>query len=88
MHIPFVNLMVSLVSGESASKFNLKCNVLSHIHFPSNPTDPMFFAGRSADIFYNNQKIGAFGMLHPDVLDRFDIPNPITVMEFNIEPFL
>ncbi|OZJ03624.1 hypothetical protein BZG36_03731 [Bifiguratus adelaidae] len=32
--------------------------------------------------------IGAFGWLHPEVLQSFDIPYPISYMEFNLEPFL
>eukprot|EP00842_Homolaphlyctis_polyrhiza_P001494 jgi/Hompol1/2345/HPOL_002937-RA len=47
-----------------------------------------FFAGRRADIFYNNEKIGSFGVVHPAVLGHFDIVFPCSALEFNLEPFL
>ena len=32
-------------------------------------------------------KVGEFGIIHPDVLAKFDIPNTVTALELNIEPF-
>ena len=32
--------------------------------------------------------LGSFGVLHPDVLDNYDIKYPCSVIEMDIEPFL
>ncbi len=32
-------------------------------------------------------KVGEFGIVHPTVLANFDIPNTVTALEINIEPF-
>ncbi|KAJ3137068.1 hypothetical protein HDU90_002239 [Geranomyces variabilis] len=47
-----------------------------------------FFPGRRADIFYKNQLVGAFGIVHPDVLEKFEIGFPCTAIELNVEPFV
>ncbi|KAI8140510.1 beta subunit of phenylalanyl-tRNA synthetase [Fennellomyces sp. T-0311] len=58
---------------------------------------PTYFPGRSADIYlrYVNEKgerkeeaIGSFGVLHPNVLNNFELTHPATVLEFNLEPFV
>lgn len=54
-----------------------------------------YFSGRQADIFLeastSSQKsevrIGKFGIIHPEVLSKFDIPFPVSALELNIEPF-
>ncbi|KAI8817741.1 uncharacterized protein EV422DRAFT_214421 [Fimicolochytrium jonesii] len=50
--------------------------------------NPTFFPGRRADIFFNNTTIGSFGIVHPEVLARFDIHFPCTALEFNLEPIV
>ncbi len=47
-----------------------------------------YFPGRRADVFVNGQLIGAFGILHPQVLGAFEISYPTSALEINIEPFL
>lgn len=47
-----------------------------------------FFPGRQADIFYKNKRVGTFGMLHPEVLENFEIPFPTSALELNIEELL
>ncbi|KAJ3004827.1 hypothetical protein HKX48_001031 [Thoreauomyces humboldtii] len=47
-----------------------------------------FFEGRRADIFYQNKFVGVFGILHPDVLGKFEIGFPCTAIEVNVEAFL
>ena len=56
-----------------------------HIKESSNPT---YFPGRCADILCGEQIVGSFGILHPQVLENFDIHFPCSSFEFNIEPFL
>ncbi|XP_057301634.1 phenylalanine--tRNA ligase beta subunit-like isoform X2 [Hydractinia symbiolongicarpus] len=47
-----------------------------------------FFPGRSADVWYNNKIIGHMGVLHPEVLTKFELTNPCSALEINVEHFL
>lgn len=49
---------------------------------------PTFFPGRQAEVIYNNQVIGSFGIIHPQVMANFEVPNAASLLEINIEPFL
>lgn len=61
--------------------FNCKLNSYTY-------TDSSYFPGRRADVFYNGAQIGEFGVVHPEVLEKFEIPYPCSVLEINVEPFL
>jgi len=50
--------------------------------------DATFFPNRSASIYYNGKVIGGFGVLHPNVLSRFEIPFPCSALEMDLEIFL
>nr|XP_003700825.1 PREDICTED: probable phenylalanine--tRNA ligase beta subunit [Megachile rotundata] len=50
--------------------------------------DPTFFPHRCAEIVCYNKVIGKMGILHPDVLSKFDLSMPCSVLEIDIEPFL
>ncbi|KAI3460664.1 hypothetical protein Pfo_017327 [Paulownia fortunei] len=50
--------------------------------------EPEFLPGRQASIIYKRKQIGTFGIVHPQVLDNFDIPDPCSFVEVNIESFL
>ncbi|GLT99829.1 hypothetical protein SLE2022_172420 [Rubroshorea leprosula] len=50
--------------------------------------EPEFLAGRQASIVYEGRRIGTFGIVHPEVLNNFDIPEPCSFLELNIESFL
>ncbi|KAH8999260.1 phenylalanyl-tRNA synthetase subunit beta [Lactarius akahatsu] len=55
-------------------------------------TDPTFFPGRAATIFYRAREgqdveIGKLGILHPSVLEKFEIGYPCSALEFSLEPF-
>ncbi|XP_071945670.1 phenylalanine--tRNA ligase beta subunit-like [Antedon mediterranea] len=50
--------------------------------------DPTFFKGRCAEIVVNEKPIGKLGVLHPEVLSKFDLSMPCSALEINIEPFL
>ncbi len=47
-----------------------------------------FFPGRRADVYFNNSKVGSFGIVHPQVLEYFEIAAPCSALELNVEPFL
>uniref|UniRef100_A0A673SXS6 Phenylalanine--tRNA ligase beta subunit n=1 Tax=Suricata suricatta TaxID=37032 RepID=A0A673SXS6_SURSU len=49
---------------------------------------PAFFPGRCAEIFARGQSIGKLGVLHPDVITKFELTMPCSSLEINIEPFL
>ncbi|CAG8554504.1 10339_t:CDS:2, partial [Diversispora eburnea] len=61
-------------------------------YFIEESTDPTYFPNRSADIFLrtseNTKKIGSFGILHPKVLESFEIIYPCSALEFHLGAFL
>ncbi|KAF2825055.1 phenylalanyl-tRNA synthetase [Ophiobolus disseminans] len=54
--------------------------------------DPTFLQGHAAAIKLNlggkNHTIGVFGILHPSVLQKFELPYPVSTVEFNLEVFM
>lgn len=54
--------------------------------------DPTFFPGHAASIHAkiagNDVVIGSFGILHPTVLEKFELKYPVSVVEFNVDVFL
>lgn len=50
--------------------------------------ESMFFTGRGADILLGTEKIGHLGILHPEVLENFEISLPCSVLEMSLEPFV
>lgn len=46
------------------------------------------FPGRRADVIYKGIVVGFFGIVHPTVLEKFEICFPCSVLELNLEPFL
>lgn len=54
--------------------------------------DPTFFPGRAAAIFLRldgkTSRIGELGVLHPSVLEAFDLRYPVSTMEINLEVLL
>ncbi|KAG5875533.1 hypothetical protein JTB14_021584 [Gonioctena quinquepunctata] len=50
--------------------------------------DPAYFPGRCADIICHGTPIGKIGVLHPNVLSKFELTNPCSALEINIQPFV
>jgi phenylalanyl-tRNA synthetase beta chain len=54
--------------------------------------DPTYFAGHGASIHATiagkEVVIGSFGILHPTVLEKFELKYPVSTLEFNVEVFL
>lgn len=50
--------------------------------------DSTFFPGRCAEVFAHGQSIGRLGVLHPDVINKFELTMPCSALDINIEPFL
>lgn len=49
--------------------------------------DPAFFPGRQASVWAKGQRVGHYGIVHPDVLAAFDCPYPASALELSLEPF-
>ena len=47
-------------------------------------TDEAFIDGRRADIVIDGKKVGVFGEIHPEVLERFDINTPVAAFEIDL----
>ncbi|KAL6530955.1 hypothetical protein OROHE_014437 [Orobanche hederae] len=50
--------------------------------------EPEFLAGRQARIIYKGKQIRTFGIVNAEVLNNFDITDPCSFVELNIESFL
>ncbi|XP_050506219.1 phenylalanine--tRNA ligase beta subunit [Diabrotica virgifera virgifera] len=50
--------------------------------------DPAYFPGRCANIICHGTSIGKIGVLHPDVLNKFELTNPCSALEINIQSFI
>ncbi|PGH04847.1 phenylalanine-tRNA ligase, beta subunit [Polytolypa hystricis UAMH7299] len=54
--------------------------------------DPTYFPGHAASIHVRlagkDTVIGQFGILHPTVLEKFDLKYPVSTLEMNVEVFL
>ncbi|XP_075717537.1 phenylalanine--tRNA ligase beta subunit [Rhinoderma darwinii] len=50
--------------------------------------DSAFFPGRCAEILADGKTIGKLGVLHPDIITKFDLTLPCSALEINVEPFL
>ncbi|VVC94492.1 unnamed protein product [Leptidea sinapis] len=51
-------------------------------------SDGAYFPGRCAEVFLKGDVIGKIGVIHPDVLAAFDLTNPCSAVEINVEPLL
>ncbi len=49
--------------------------------------DKAFIEGRRADIIVKGEKVGVFGEIHPEVLENFEIPNPVVGFELDLSIF-
>lgn len=50
--------------------------------------NPTYFTGRHASIYANGLKVGEFGVVHPEVLQAFDIIYPVSALEISLEQFV
>ncbi len=46
--------------------------------------DPAFIEGRRADVVVDGRVVGVFGEVHPEVLEKFDITNPVVGFELDL----
>ncbi|KAM9442782.1 phenylalanine--tRNA ligase beta subunit-like isoform 1-T1 [Salvelinus alpinus] len=50
--------------------------------------DSTFFPGRCAEIFARGKSIGRLGVLHPNVINHFELTMPCSALDIDIESFL
>ena len=50
--------------------------------------DGAWFPGRQARVLLRGKEVGRFGVVHPEVLARFDIVNPCSALELDVQAFL
>lgn len=48
--------------------------------------DKKYFPKRGANVMLDGQNVGTIGVLHPEVLDKFQLKNPVSVLELDFEP--
>lgn len=51
-------------------------------------THPSFIPGRTAEIMIKNNSIGIIGEIHPEVLNNWELENPVTAFEIDISSLL
>ncbi|KAK9118705.1 hypothetical protein Scep_016798 [Stephania cephalantha] len=59
-----------------------------HISAANESEETEFLRGRKGSIFFKGKQVGAFGIVHPEVLSNFEITSPCSYMEIDIEVFL
>ncbi|KAJ4935112.1 hypothetical protein JOQ06_016648 [Pogonophryne albipinna] len=69
---------------QAAEEIDLKCSPFKYFF----KVDSTFFPGRCAEIFVGGKSVGRLGVLHPDVITRFELTMPCSAVEMDIEPFL
>ncbi|MHC1571983.1 MAG: phenylalanine--tRNA ligase subunit beta [Methanosarcinales archaeon] len=58
---------------------------LGHEYVITDSDDPAYIPHRSAEISVNGIVVGGFGEVHPEVIQNFDLENPIVGMEIKID---
>ncbi|XP_053605943.1 phenylalanine--tRNA ligase beta subunit [Plodia interpunctella] len=51
-------------------------------------SDPAFFPGRCAEVRWRQRALGRLGVLHPAALAAFDLAQPCSALEIDLQPFL
>ena len=80
--------MVDLLMKKIGLVFHEKNDVKKrYVIKPSN--NPIFFKDRQAEIFIqDNINIGIYGIIHPRVLKNFNIKNPVTLCEIDLQTIM
>ena len=77
---------------EVESEFSLSLFDLGNVADWCDAADPTYLAGHAAAIFLSvdgkAERVGTFGILHPKVLQKFELPFPTSTLEINVEVFL
>ncbi|KAJ3427599.1 phenylalanine--tRNA ligase beta subunit [Anaeramoeba flamelloides] len=60
----------------------------SEAYYIKETDHPSYLPGRCASVFYRHKQVGYLGVLHPEVLNNFNISTPCSVLEIDLEEFL
>ena len=48
--------------------------------------DKKYFDKRGGNVMLAGEKIGTIGILHPEVIENFQLKNPVSVFELDLQP--
>jgi len=81
----FLNRVMEVLGVPHAGEGLKSKSGVSYSWQPS--SHPSYFPGRQATVLAGGKEVGIFGVVHPEVLEAFDIPYPVSALELDIEPF-
>ncbi|KAI0022059.1 phenylalanyl-tRNA synthetase [Xylariomycetidae sp. FL0641] len=89
----FLTQEEGLAGAAKSADFDVNQNPSKRDGYWLEPVDePTFFSGRAAAVYARlagkETRIGEFGILHPSVLEKFDLKYPVSTLELNLEVFL
>ncbi|MFK5925254.1 MAG: phenylalanine--tRNA ligase subunit beta [Desulfuromusa sp.] len=61
---------------------------IHNVSFDSNVSQPYLHPGKSCQVFFRKQLLGFLGEIHPEVLTRFGIDQPVYLFELDIEKII
>jgi len=86
LHVAAVNSYAAANFTEIKSYFEALLSNLNLTNAVLRETDhPSFISGRVATIQIKNQRIGIIGEIHPEVLCNFELENPVSAFELDLE---
>ena len=81
--------------SEAVDFYDLKGNLESILQLSDHSnfrfvktTNPVLHPGQGADVIYKGQKVGFIGALHPTVMPKLDLTQPVFVFELELAPIL
>ncbi|XP_041120220.1 phenylalanine--tRNA ligase beta subunit-like isoform X3 [Polyodon spathula] len=80
--------LLKTVAANRKMPLPLKLFEISDVVLKDETRDSTFFPGRCAEVFAHGQSIGRLGVLHPDVINKFELTMPCSALDIDIEPFL
>ena len=81
--------------SETVDFYDLKGNLESILRLSAESnfnfvktTNPILHPGQGADVVYNNEIVGLIGALHPNIMPKLDLNQPVFVFELELSPIL
>jgi phenylalanyl-tRNA synthetase beta chain len=73
------------VGFQDAHELKKGKNKVQNFKLVADNSDPRWMPGRGASIVLNGRTIGHMGVLHPEVLDHFELKYPVTCFELDFD---
>ncbi|XP_020858476.1 phenylalanine--tRNA ligase beta subunit isoform X3 [Phascolarctos cinereus] len=80
--------LLKTIAANRKMPLPLKLFEISDIVLKDSSRGSAFFPGRCAEVFVKGQSVGKLGVLHPDVITKFELTMPCSALEISVEPFL